>query len=201
MVTDTWVDPARVERLREHWANGLTASQTAAEINREFRCDISRNSVISKIHRLGLAGRDGWASHENQKRSIIKKRQKRERDRRVKQRQLKTMQTNARRDALRALYLVPDPIGPVEEIEIPIHERKTLQQLEKDDCRWPIGDVGTPEFHFCNRKKVAGLPYCEHHSRRAFQPPNVRRGPFILESTADAVARRNAQREREKEAA
>ena len=30
-------------------------------------------------------------------------------------------------------------------------------------------------FHFCGKKKVAGLPYCEVHARRAFQPPQPRR--------------------------
>ena len=30
-------------------------------------------------------------------------------------------------------------------------------------------------FHVCGRAKVVGLPYCEAHARRAFQPPQVRR--------------------------
>ena len=31
------------------------------------------------------------------------------------------------------------------------------------------------DFHFCGRKKVTGLPYCDFHARRAFQPPQPRR--------------------------
>jgi GcrA cell cycle regulator len=31
------------------------------------------------------------------------------------------------------------------------------------------------DFHFCGKQKVAGLPYCEFHARRAFQPPQARR--------------------------
>ena len=63
----------------------------------------------------------------------------------------------------------------VEEIEIPLAERKTLQDLTEGMCRWPIGDPQMTDFHFCGRNKVTGLPYCEAHARRAFQPPQPRR--------------------------
>src|SRR6516164_4473787 len=46
-----WTDD-RVELLKKLWADGLSASQIAAELG-----GISRNSVIGKVHRLGLAGR------------------------------------------------------------------------------------------------------------------------------------------------
>jgi GcrA cell cycle regulator len=62
-----------------------------------------------------------------------------------------------------------------EEIEIPLAERKTLQQLTEGMCRWPIGDPQLADFHFCGRNKVTGLPYCEAHARRAYQPPQPRR--------------------------
>ena len=45
-----WTDSLQA-RLRELWAQGLTASQIAAEL-----C-ITRNAVIGKAHRLGLGGR------------------------------------------------------------------------------------------------------------------------------------------------
>jgi GcrA cell cycle regulator len=63
----------------------------------------------------------------------------------------------------------------VEELDIPVAERKTLQDLTECMCRWPIGDPQQADFYFCGRNKVAGLPYCEHHARRAFQPPQPRR--------------------------
>jgi len=47
----TWNDE-RVEQLKKLWAEGKSASQIAAEIG-----GISRNAVIGKVHRLGLAGR------------------------------------------------------------------------------------------------------------------------------------------------
>src|SRR5258706_15971496 len=46
-----WTDD-RVELLKKLWSDGCSASQIAAELGY-----ITRNSVIGKIHRLGLSGR------------------------------------------------------------------------------------------------------------------------------------------------
>ena len=64
---------------------------------------------------------------------------------------------------------------PVEELIIPLAERKYIQTLVECGCRWPIGDPQMADFHFCGKNKVPGLPYCEFHARRAFQPPQARR--------------------------
>lgn len=47
----SWTDE-RIETLRKHWENGLTASQIADELG-----GVSRNAVIGKAHRLGLKSR------------------------------------------------------------------------------------------------------------------------------------------------
>src|SRR5262245_23827496 len=47
----TWTDE-RVETLKKLWTEGLSASQIAAELG-----GVTRNAVIGKVHRLGLAGR------------------------------------------------------------------------------------------------------------------------------------------------
>src|SRR2546430_17469210 len=47
----SWTDE-RVETLKKLWADGHSASQIAAELG-----GITRNAVIGKVHRLGLAGR------------------------------------------------------------------------------------------------------------------------------------------------
>src|SRR3981189_3878589 len=46
-----WADE-RVGTLKKLWADGLSASQVAAELG-----GITRNAVIGKVHRLGLSGR------------------------------------------------------------------------------------------------------------------------------------------------
>ena len=47
----SWTDE-RIERLKELWSQGVTASQIADELG-----GVSRNAVIGKAHRLGLQSR------------------------------------------------------------------------------------------------------------------------------------------------
>ena len=47
----SWTDD-RVEQLKKLWADGLSASQIASKLG-----EVTRNAVIGKVHRLGLAGR------------------------------------------------------------------------------------------------------------------------------------------------
>src|SRR5262249_1144915 len=79
--------------------------------------------------------------------------------------------------ALRQLYLgdTEPYTPPAEELVIPLNERRSIQTLSESCCRWPIGDPQVAAFHFCGRQKIAGLPYCDFHARRAFQPPQPRR--------------------------
>ncbi|MEZ5855728.1 MAG: GcrA family cell cycle regulator [Hyphomicrobiaceae bacterium] len=160
----SWNDE-RVELLKKLWAEGLSASQIAGRLG-----SVTRNAVIGKVHRLGLSGRattTRMKSHRPRVRVGAAKRPP------AKPRFAQTGNT-----ALRALYQadVEPYVPPVEEIEIPLHQRKSIQTLEECHCRWPIGDPQEADFHFCGKNKVAGLPYCEFHARRAFQPPQARRG-------------------------
>lgn len=47
----SWTDE-RIERLKDYWTRGMTASQIADELG-----GVSRNAVIGKAHRLGLQAR------------------------------------------------------------------------------------------------------------------------------------------------
>ena len=47
----SWTDE-RIDRLKELWSQGITASQIADELG-----GVSRNAVIGKAHRLGLKAR------------------------------------------------------------------------------------------------------------------------------------------------
>jgi GcrA cell cycle regulator len=93
--------------------------------------------------------------------------------------------------ALRQLYLgdTEPYTPPAEELVIPVNERKYIQTLTEACCRWPIGDPQQADFHFCGKKKVTGLPYCEVHARRAFQPPQPRRRDReVFEPAMPAIA-------------
>jgi GcrA cell cycle regulator len=157
-----WNDE-RVELLKKLWSDGLSASQIAGRLG-----GVTRNAVIGKVHRLGLSGRattSRMKSHRPRARSQAAKRL------------MKPRFTALGNPALRQLYLGDsEPYTPsLEELVIPVKERRSIQTLEERDCRWPIGDPQQTDFHFCGRKKLIGLPYCEFHARRAFQPPQPRR--------------------------
>lgn len=164
----SWTDE-RVELLKKLWQEGLSASQIAGKLG-----GVTRNAVIGKVHRLGLAGRAPTS------------RQKVHRPRRPAAATHKRLAAKPRfaqqgNAAFRALYQAEaEPYLPqYEELDIPLAERKHIVTLEESHCRWPIGDPQLADFHFCGKHKVAGLPYCEFHARRAFQPPQARRRGFV----------------------
>ena len=35
-------------------------------------------------------------------------------------------------------------------------------------CRWPFGDPGDSDFHFCGKQSVVGKPYCADHCAIAY---------------------------------
>jgi GcrA cell cycle regulator len=155
-----WTDE-RVELLKKLWGEGLSASQIAGRLG-----SVTRNAVIGKVHRLGLSGRATTSRMKSH----------RPRPRMATKRMAKARFSATGNPAFRALYQEADAYIPaVEEIVIPLAERKTIQTLVECSCRWPIGDPQASDFHFCGKNKVPGLPYCEFHARRAFQPPQTRR--------------------------
>ena len=142
----------RVELLKKLWADGLSASQIAAELG-----GITRNAVIGKVHRLGLSGRAKSPSS-----SVPRQRKPRSSG------MMRVPRSAIRGNtALAYDYAVePEP----ELIEIPIEQRKTLLQLNEATCHWPVGDPGSPDFFFCGGQSNEGSPYCNYHSRVAYQP-------------------------------
>ena len=160
----SWTDE-RVDLLKKLWSEGLSASQIAGRLG-----SVTRNAVIGKVHRLGLSGR---ATTSRMKTHRPRARLANTNKRAVVKQRFATLGN----PAVRALYIGDaEPYVPlVEELVIPLAERKSIQTLTEVSCRWPIGDPQAAEFHFCGKDKVTGLPYCEFHARRAFQPAMPRR--------------------------
>jgi GcrA cell cycle regulator len=179
-----WNDE-RVELLKKLWSEGLSASQIAGRLG-----SVTRNAVIGKVHRLGLSGRattSRMKSHRPRARVTSQQQQAQQPKRLAKPR----FQAQGN-PAVRGLYQQMDaePFVPaVEELDIPLKDRRTIATLTECNCRWPIGDPQMADFHFCNRDKVPGLPYCEFHARRAFQPPQPRRRDReVFEPAMPAIA-------------
>jgi GcrA cell cycle regulator len=175
----SWTDE-RVEQLKKLWSEGLSASQIAGRLG-----GVTRNAVIGKVHRLGLSGRATT--------SRMKTHRPRTRPAGAGAKRAMPSPRFAQigNPAVRALYQPEaEPFVPsAEEVVIPLAERKTIQTLVECSCRWPIGDPQHADFHFCGKNKVPGLPYCEFHARRAYQPPQPRRqNREIVEPRTPAIA-------------
>ncbi|WP_404326886.1 GcrA family cell cycle regulator [Aerophototrophica crusticola] len=50
----------------------------------------------------------------------------------------------------------------------------TILSLTERMCKWPVGDPKSPDFHFCGKAAVQGLPYCAEHAALAYQPAKKR---------------------------
>lgn len=48
--------------------------------------------------------------------------------------------------------------------------------LDTKGCRWPFGDPGHEDFHFCGAVQVPGKPYCLEHCMLAYRKKESRRG-------------------------
>lgn len=57
--------------------------------------------------------------------------------------------------------------------ELLIQHALQMANLKQNQCRWPIGDPDSDNFHFCGETVFAGKPYCYEHCRQAYQltPP------------------------------
>lgn len=146
-----WSDD-RVDRLKSLWQAGLSASQVAHALG-----DVSRNAVIGKVHRLGLAGRVG-SRHVSRPRPPATPRP-------------------------RPPTLCKRFVAMAEEAPFKFEDGSfaTMRTIDSRMCRWPIGDPANSTFHFCGRNPKSGLPYCETHDLRAHQlhrkPKPARRSP------------------------
>ncbi len=178
----SWTDE-RVARLSKLWADGLSASQIAADLG-----GVTRNAVIGKVHRLGLSGRAKPAGKSGgaARRKTTKTRSTGGGG------GSRTGSTYARASSRSAGGSIGNaalkmdmgleaevnfrPVEkPVEDVVLPISRKLDLLQLTESTCKWPTGDPTMPGFSFCGHKSKDEKPYCEFHSKLAYQPPSERR--------------------------
>ncbi|MEM6676324.1 MAG: GcrA family cell cycle regulator [Pseudomonadota bacterium] len=186
----SWTDE-RVEKLKELWAEGMSASKIAKELG-----GVTRNAVIGKVHRLGLSNRNGaavGAAGAEEAAAPAPDVQAAEVEAEVSPAVEAEIEPAApepaplpvRREPVIRDASQPRPPGlptPEEEsaratlIEIEkMARRLTLLELTERTCKWPIGDPTDDNFHFCGLPALPGKPYCEHHVLVAYQPMSTRR--------------------------
>lgn len=153
-----WTDE-RVAMLKKLWQDGLSASQIAAELG-----GVTRNAVIGKVHRLGLSGR-------GQPTSSIKRQRRTHGQAARRSRQAVTVGNLA----LNVDAIAEAEFRPRRNVVVPIAKRLTIYALTEHTCKWPIGDPGGEDFHFCGNDSLEGVPYCDYHAGVAYQAPDARR--------------------------
>ena len=137
----------KVEKLKNLWTKGHTASQIA-----EMLGDTTRNAVIGKAHRLDLEARAPSKQSSMQK----------VRDNRQVKR---TVAPTSRKAKFQSILLDKnfEPENP-----------KVLEDLTESTCKWPIGHPNEEKFYFCGRKPEGEFPYCKLHVLYAFQPKGTK---------------------------
>ncbi len=171
-----WTDE-RVEKLKKLWAEGLSASQIAAQLG-----GVSRNAVIGKVHRLCLPGR---AKAGGSTASTVRAKRPAPAAPRAPNYTAPRMATRTVTRTAGATVMKEEvEIGAIEDqdaapagnnVVIPMSRRLVLTELTDRTCKWPIGDPMKDEFHFCGNDSPDTSPYCTFHAKLAYQPSGERR--------------------------
>lgn len=147
----------RVTLLRKLWAEGLSASQIAKQLT-----GVTRNAVIGKVHRLGLAGRA--TPSRPAKRPVRAQRP----------RIIGPTAPRMRPPSMTPAVFVPQ-LEPLRDAE---GRAANVLTINESTCKFPIGDPNDPDFAFCGRAANNGRnsgPYCADHARLAYQPSQAKK--------------------------
>ena len=138
----SWTDE-KVNKLKELWGKGKTASQIAEIIG-----GVSRNAVIGKAHRLNLSAKIKTRSTISQNIDVTVKLNN-------------SLTKGSRKQRFRSLLLDKN-FEPAKNLQ--------LEGLNEQTCKYMEGHPDEKDSSFCGRKTVEKFSYCPLHLMIVFQP-------------------------------
>lgn len=180
-------DNATLKKLKALTGKGLSTSEIGK------RLGMSKNAVVGKLNRLGWNSKAGGVNGTklnntvkktaNKKASVVNAGKNSTGVGAVKKAGKNTdiKKNNLVKKATKPT--VSKKIGSGKESKslnksLAMHQRIIQHSLEManlkpNQCRWPIGDPDSENFHFCGEQVFVGKPYCYEHCKQAYQfaPP------------------------------
>ena len=138
----SWTEE-KVNKLKELWGKGQTASQIAEIIG-----GVSRNAVIGKAHRLNLSSKIKTKSAVQPIKNYIKN-------------ENSNLNFKGKRAKFKSLLLDKN-FEPAKNL--------CLEELTEDTCKYMEGNPNESDASFCGRKNVEKFSYCPLHLMVVFQP-------------------------------
>ena len=138
----SWTEE-KVNKLKEMWGKGQTASQIAEIIG-----GVSRNAVIGKAHRLNLSSKIKTKSSNVNKKNYSNHNNTQ-------------IQFKGKRSKFKSLLL---------DKNFEAAKNLTLEELTEDTCKYMEGNPNERDASFCGRKNVEKFSYCPLHLMVVFQP-------------------------------
>ncbi len=160
----------REDLLKKLWLQGLSASQIAYMME-----GFTRNAIIGKAHRLNLPKRSPSTSARPKARRARSKPSLARIGGAASVAARVSLSPNETRYYNRTELELERSIFETEHAQVSAEERVTLLTLGSRTCKWPIGDPGDEDFHFCSRDAQSSGSYCSFHHRLAYQGVRRRR--------------------------